>query len=302
MRLELHHCEALLAISRSGSISAAARVLGTDQAGLSRMLSRIESDLEVTVFARSTDGVRVTAEGRDVLAAAWVAVDAVERLTAGAVELPLRVVVACSDTEFVSLLRNRHGLDVQLTSDTIGRAAEALVTGAVDVLVAPRFPHVPWPVPDTVWASEVGSETQLVCLPAGHRLAGERTVELRELAGDDWIMPDHEASLASVVGECRTLGGFEPRIRYRSDEQIYQLLAEGRGVGIVSDMAPRSPGCVLRPYAGAAMFREYVCHVPGAVAPERVVQVEDAVRECNAECDRLAAEALAADGYSPGAR
>jgi DNA-binding transcriptional LysR family regulator len=56
--------EAFLAVHRSGSVSAAAKVVGLTQTGVTQRIRQLERQLNVTVFRRSRKGMHVTAEGQ----------------------------------------------------------------------------------------------------------------------------------------------------------------------------------------------------------------------------------------------
>lgn len=60
---------AFVLVARHGQLSAAARELRISQPGLSQRLKSLEESLDVTLFERTWRGVRLTAEGADLLAA-----------------------------------------------------------------------------------------------------------------------------------------------------------------------------------------------------------------------------------------
>ena len=69
----------------------------------------------------------------------------------------------------------------------------------------------------------------LAVLPVGHpALRGRRgAVDLGALAGDDWIVaPDEVSCGAAVRGACRA-AGFEPRVRWQTDDLLLHLEHEG---------------------------------------------------------------------------
>lgn len=68
------------AVARAGSLTAAARTLGTDLRAVSRALARLEDRLGVRLFARTTRRVDITPEGRDLLDPAIAVVERVEAL------------------------------------------------------------------------------------------------------------------------------------------------------------------------------------------------------------------------------
>ncbi|HYG66487.1 MAG TPA: LysR family transcriptional regulator, partial [Anaeromyxobacteraceae bacterium] len=76
----------LLAAHRGGSLAGAARALGVDATTVGRRLGAAERALGARVFTRTPDGLRPTAAGLAVLAAAASmehAVEAAERAAAG---------------------------------------------------------------------------------------------------------------------------------------------------------------------------------------------------------------------------
>lgn len=62
-----NHARAFLATAQSGSLSAAARVLGQTQPTLSRQVAALEAELGLTLFERVGRGLEITQAGRDVL-------------------------------------------------------------------------------------------------------------------------------------------------------------------------------------------------------------------------------------------
>src|SRR4051812_25237077 len=63
----LHHLAAFVRTAEHGSFSAAARVLGQTPAGISKNVARLESDLGVRLFHRSTRRLRLTEGGERLL-------------------------------------------------------------------------------------------------------------------------------------------------------------------------------------------------------------------------------------------
>lgn len=70
MSLNWDDLKVLLAISRSGSLTSAAAVLGIDQSTAGRRISALEADLGVILFARSKTGFAPTPAGEVVIARA----------------------------------------------------------------------------------------------------------------------------------------------------------------------------------------------------------------------------------------
>jgi DNA-binding transcriptional LysR family regulator len=62
--MELRHLEQIVAIARCGGFSGAARQLNLSQSTLSKSISRLETQLSVTLFQRDSGGARPTAYGQ----------------------------------------------------------------------------------------------------------------------------------------------------------------------------------------------------------------------------------------------
>src|ERR671918_300323 len=76
----------------------------------------------------------------------------------------------------------------------------------------------------------------LVALPPAHPLAGRRRVPLAALAGERWAVPRAGTGFAGmVVHSCRSLGGFDPDIRHRSNDLriLVALVGSGDAVALL---------------------------------------------------------------------
>lgn len=74
------HYRSMLAVAEAGSLSAAARQLGTSQPTLGRHIRALEAALGVALFARAADGLRLTPAGEELLPYARSMREAAERL------------------------------------------------------------------------------------------------------------------------------------------------------------------------------------------------------------------------------
>ena len=98
MNLTHRQFEVLIAAADAESFSAAAQHLGISQPSLSESIRRIERELGTRLFERTTRSVKLTAEGRAVVAVAREIVRdfrrALERLAAGGAQGQGRIAVA----------------------------------------------------------------------------------------------------------------------------------------------------------------------------------------------------------------
>lgn len=304
MRLESRHLELLLAVERAESISGAARALRTDQGNVSRSLQRIEEHLGTPVFHRGPDGARPTASGLEVLERARTALTGLARLQdPPATRTGLHVAVWDALTDFVGELQElRPELTVATSALEGDEALDSLLAGTSDLLVAWPTPHNPQPQRTGVTAVEATRQSLVAALPATHRLAGADVVDLRDLHDEDWVVHDSPEYIRFLQHECRTVGGFEPRIRHRGVEDVGRMLREGRGVGLGMDLSTLAPDCVLRRYAGATQWPVHVHYLRERIDEPLAADVVKAVRRgARASAEEFAAYAARFPGYAPWA-
>ncbi len=286
VRLEVRHLELLLAVERAGSISGAARLLGTDQPHVTRQLRRIEDQLGHIVFERTGTGTRPTVPGSEVLEQARTALRAFTELadTAQGVSVnSLRVLHYALDmTPIIAYLRTRlPGLALTSTAVEPAEGRAELLNGTADLFLVLQVPHMPWPDPAPLVEVELVTDPTVVYLPADHPLAGKEEIDLHDLANDDWITGNDADSIRMVRDECRLLGGFEPRISYRTTDNatIRNLLEMGMGVVLGARSSPRRPGFVARRYRGATPAHWVLLHRRGVLPSSALSGISDAIRD-----------------------
>lgn len=233
-------------VARSGSFTAAGRVLGYTQSAVSRQVSALEAELGAVLFDRLPRGVRLTEAGTTLLphaeavlgrlAAARRDLAALREASAG------RVRVGAFSTAQVSLLprafaayRDRHpGVTVQVQEGPTRRLAERLRSGDLDVAVVSTTGAAWLDGLDLVPLLE---DRMLVGLPRRHPLAGRASLSLAELAGEDWISASTDAR-HTLMASC-VHAGFRPRISLVVADWLAKqgFVAAGLGVTLVPSLA-----------------------------------------------------------------
>jgi len=126
-------------------------------------------------------------------------------------------------------------------------------------------------------------------LPPTHRLAGEREIHMRELAGERFNGPPAEGftlPFRTMLEELCREAGFEPNVAYvlRDVTVARAFIAAGLCVSLMPELAVPEPhtDVAVRPIRGVDPFRSiYATCLPG----RRVPSVEPMVR-CLAEAAR----------------
>jgi DNA-binding transcriptional LysR family regulator len=195
--MELRQLEYFVAVAGERSFTRAAQRLHVVQSAVSAAITALEKDLRVVLLERSARRVQLTEAGeallpeaQAVLDAALAARDAVEGLSRG-LRGTLRVAML-SDLGLMDLpglardFRDRHpGVELQLCEATAGSAGMLSALSGYDVDVA--FAGSSGPLPHEYAGRTLLHVPQLLAVPAGHALAGQRAVGIHELAHETFI-------------------------------------------------------------------------------------------------------------------
>ncbi|MET9255415.1 LysR family transcriptional regulator [Streptomyces sp. NPDC003717] len=262
MQLELRHLQAIRRIAEAGSLGTAARRLGVSQPALSAQLRRIERAVGGELFVRGPRGVEPTRLGEFVLARARRVLSEMDTLGAEARGFapggPLRL--GCILLILVDDLLDRTDTVMaghELTVD-VGVSVTALVRG----LAAGQYDAVLYgevndhrvALPDNAETrTVVPKEPFCVRLSAAHPLAAREAIDLRDLAGEQWLnlVEDDDGGPEALTEACAR-AGFTPQLRYRiTDRKLaHELVAAGRAVALTQPTAGVTAGTVLRPLGG----------------------------------------------------
>lgn len=239
----------VLALSRTGSMSAAAAQLELSQPSVSRIVAELEERLGQPLFVRHARGVRATALGQLLVEAAAgveASMQGFERLARGASAARGTVRLAATEvigTEVIlprlrELRASCPKLAVELVLDN--RVSD-LARGEADLAVRMARPRQPELVTRQVASLELGFYASVDYV---HRHGHPRTLD--ELTEHDLIGFDPRGPLAGAVAQ------LSPRLAaaacsLRSDSLIVHLLAARHGAGIAvlqTQLAQRFPELV----------------------------------------------------------
>jgi DNA-binding transcriptional LysR family regulator len=246
--LDVGRLRLLREVALRGSIAAAARSVGLTPSAISQQLMVLEREAGTTLLDRSPRGVVLTGAGHtlsaragqvlDVLAAARADLDRI----AGSLTGPVSVATVASAAAFVvtpatrALGRGNPGVELSVIVSEPARSLELLAADDVDLAIVDEYDYVPVAVPDQFVATDLCAEplvlvTALDVAPTGGSLTA--------LAGLVWVMPpEHAACGLAVRSACRA-EGFEPRVRWETDDMLLlvRAVAAGHGVAVLPRMA-----------------------------------------------------------------
>jgi LysR family hydrogen peroxide-inducible transcriptional activator len=261
--MELHQLRYFLAVSRTKNFSRAAEQCHVAQPSLSQQIMKLEDELGERLFERTKREVALTPAGDLLQLHAERVLHEVESARNGVREMRGlvrgRVTVGVLPTVAPYFLPQRlsgfatkfPSVEVIVHEDTTDQLVAALAAKEIDLAV------VSLPVVRTGFASEeLFEEKLLVAFPAGHRLSTKRDLTLEDLKEEAFIVMKEGHCLAGQALQFCRVGGFTPRVSFRSAqiETVLAFVAKGWGISIVPEMACKRtiPGVRLRSLKGLA--------------------------------------------------
>lgn len=238
----------------------AAERLHLAQPALSQAIRRLESDLGVQLFTRTTRSVELTDAGaffhqevRRILADLDASVSGARNIASGhSGLLRLGFTGASAYTQMsrlTRLIRAVHpavALEVQ-TDLLTPTQVELLLDGRLDLGVL-RSPVLE----PGIETRHILDEPLILALPADHRLAPESGLEMADLAPEDFVAYADTRSVVyeAMLASCRR-AGFTPTISQRAVSTAASLALVGAGLGITL-----APGSVRSMQLQGVVFRD----------------------------------------------
>jgi len=244
--LDVTRLRVIEAVARHGSVTAAAKELNYSQPSVTHHIGRLEDETGAQLLQRVGRGIRVTPAGQllaDRAAEIIGRIDAADAelsahvgLTAGQVRLAaFASAIGSLVQQALAALESRHpGLQVSLTDTHPPEALELLRAGKVEVAIIFRY--------DETEPEPPGVRLHHLLDDPVYLLSKRRERGLRALRDATWIAgcTRCRSHLLAVCADA----GFEPRIRYSSDDMVvmHALVAAGLGVTTQTGLALRAHG------------------------------------------------------------
>jgi molybdate transport repressor ModE-like protein len=243
--LDLTRLRVLVALARTGSVTAAARELHYSQPSVSHHLARLETETGAKLVQRAGRGVRLTEAGRQL---AERGAEILGRLEAAESELAAHVGLRQGRVRLAAfpsalgtfvpaaaarLAAGNPGLELRLTEAEPPEAVRMLRAGHIDVAVTFRY--------DDGVPEDDGIETHRLLEDPTFVVAAEPpTTDLAAYADGPWIAGCDRCRMHLLELCART--GFEPSIAFTTDDfvAVQAMVAAGLGVTTLPGLALRA--------------------------------------------------------------
>ncbi|GAA1303941.1 LysR family transcriptional regulator [Saccharothrix xinjiangensis] len=195
----LERMRALHTVATHGTVAAAASALHVTPSGVSQQLGKLEREAGQRLLEPHGRSVRLTTAGHVLARHAERILAQVEQARAdlellredvtgtvrvGAIPTTVHALLPPA----LALLRDRHpGLAVTLEEGEAEETLPRIVAGGLDVAVLDSWEHRPATVPPTLSRTTLLHDVADLALPASHRLAHRKVVDLAEVDDLPWI-------------------------------------------------------------------------------------------------------------------
>jgi DNA-binding transcriptional LysR family regulator len=251
--MELRHLRTVVAIARHGSFTKAGEELHLAQSAVSQQLHRLEAELNITLFTRSSRRVELTADGAFFVAHAKRVLAEVDGLRdelderAGLVRGDLRLggMWPTGLYDLYSVIADFHEQHPGIAMHFVeGTQEELLAQIRADELDA-IFTAVDPDALGDEFAATLLSEEEFVCtLPVGHPLAAQDHVTFPQLAGFDLVTYRENSALRHRLELTLDDHGLTPRNAFICTEMgaVRALVSKGMGIAVIPRSAAEEPG------------------------------------------------------------
>jgi DNA-binding transcriptional LysR family regulator len=251
--MELRHLRTIAAVARHRSLTKAGEELFLTQSAISQQIRRLEQELGVEVFRRTSRSVEITAEGSVILGYAERVLAEVDGLHLELEELTgllrgqLRIggVYPTGPYDLFGMLadfRAAHpGVEIHMVEDTQDDVLAALGADELDCAFSALDPEA---LGDEFAATLLWQEEIVVALPPGHPLCSRARITFEQLAAEDLIAYRENSALRRRLERSMGERGLEPRNAFICTEMaaVRGLASKGLGVAVIPLSVAEQPG------------------------------------------------------------
>lgn len=239
--MDLNQLEVLAAVAREKSFSRAAEVLERTQPAVSQAIRRLESEVGETLFDRSSKDGTLTYAGEILLdyarqmlnlrQTANAAIREMRNLHTGKVTISANEHTVFYLLPLIAEFRKRHPMiKIEVQRGVASRIPKQITAREVELGVISFKPN-----DDSLKSISVMNDQLLLIVAPGHRLAGKKSVSVKDLAGETFIAHNAPSPYRKKVIETFEKFNTELNISVElpSLEAIKRLVVTGIGIALV---------------------------------------------------------------------
>lgn len=259
--MELRQLQYALQIAKEMNFSRAAEKLHIAQPSLSQQLSKLEKEIGVLLFQRSTNAVELTYAGKIFMEKAQTIIDTVEMLKREMEDISQmrkgRLIVGTlpiTGSHILPLVlpvfqEQYPEIEVLLVEETTANLESLTANGETDICL------LSLPISESALTFDTLIEEEIrLAVPPNHPLASNKDkqngrIPITDLRDEPFILLKKGQGFRQIAVDLCLEAGFEPRIVFETSniETVQSLVGAGMGIAFVPQMVTRNHGLAQSP-------------------------------------------------------
>lgn len=255
--MELRQLKYFIEVAKRQHYTQTAKELHVAQSALSRQISELERELGAALFERDGRNVRLTRVGELFLTRAENALGEIERARreirtfldpeVGEIRIgfPHSLAIQLIPNVIAAFRRHHPGTRFSLRQGPAVEVMEYVEKGELDL----AFVSPPPQDAATFSSQTLFTEELLAIVPPEHPLAAKKSIHLKELADESFILLRSGYTLRTISWQACREAGFEPKVAFEGEETdtVRGLVAAGLGVSLMPMIALNKNASDLQP-------------------------------------------------------
>ena len=264
--LNLRQVEAFRAVFQTGSMTAAAGLMGISQPAVSRLIKDLEGELRLRLFERAGGRVSATPDAVALYREVERSFHGLDRIARAAADLrgrrqgDLRIAASVAPSFFClpQVIAAFHagwpGVGLSLRTGSSPEVLDLVALQQCDIGIAVIAADAPGVVLEPLPAHDA-----LCVLPSGHPLTARAVVGPQDLAGEAVLMLSDYSLLQQKVAQCLRAAGVRFNLVCESSfsAALAPMIAAGMGIGVLDPLTARAHdgrGVAVRPFRPAVPY------------------------------------------------
>lgn len=252
--MELHQLQYVLEVAKHKHFTHAADSICVGQSSLSQQVDKLEKELGVKLFERTTRKVNPTPAGEEFIQCARRILAEVESAKqcmdahSGVLRGILNVgtITTLTNIDFGSIMASFHqlhpGLNLNIVQEGSYKLLELLRQREIEIAL---FTLPPLDECKDLELVHLAEDEYVLVMSENHRFAARKSIDLLEVANENFVFHTKSQSMYYICLQACRQAGFEPKIVCQSSGSSinFALIAAGMGIGFFPREDVRTTRC-----------------------------------------------------------
>ncbi len=243
--MEINHLREFVVLAQTGNFLEAAQQVYTSQSALSKHIKKMETELGVILFERTTRKVRLSKYGEILLPYATQIIDLDSQsnaqirnsLNTEEEVLNLGAIPALAQYAITDKLAWFKKSRSQSRINLIQNDSQTLIQMLKEDKIELAFIRFDGTVDEDLSALPYAEDKLAAVLPAGHALSAQTKINLADLREESFLLVKEDSMLYRLAVEACQQAGFTPKVSYTDHhlENLLELVNRGMGVALLME-------------------------------------------------------------------